>query len=183
MLKLFGSSSPGCVSMSLPSSSSSCHCSPNGSGRSSSLLTSTGSSWVDVVGWFSSVVPFCWSCGFFFAFLGVVFGVSLILHLVGFFPGPYFLPDTARCNFFGWTMKLSVTFACVIFVSKNLLHNSIRTAAALHQVVCLPGIVSSFGWKGCGRTTLEHSSSNFSSAVSLSFSNLTSVGLDRFPGM
>ena len=80
-------------------------------------------------------------------------------------------------------MKLSATFACDIFVLKNLLCNSIWTAVASQWVACLAGIVSNFGWKGHGRTTLEHSSSNVSSAVNLSFSNLTSAGLHRFPGM
>ena len=121
--------------------------------------------------------------GFFFAFWGVVFGVSLVLHLVIFFPRSYFLPDTTICSFFRWTTKLSATFACDIFVLKNLLHNSIWTAAASQWVACLAGIVSSFGWKGHDRTALEHSSSNVSSAVSLSFLNLTSTGLHRFPGM
>ena len=73
---------------------------------------------------------------------------------------------------------MSTTFACDIFVSKNLLHNSIWTAAASQWVACLAGIISSFGWKGHGRTTLEHSS-----AVNLSFLNLMSAGLHRFPGM
>ena len=124
-----------------------------------------------------------WSFGFFFALLGVVIGVSLVLHLVIFFPGSYFLLDTTRCSFFGWTMKLSATFACDIFVSKNLLHNSIWTAAASQQVACLAGILSSFWWKGHGRTTLEHSSSNVSLAVNLSFLNFISTGLHRFPSM
>ena len=114
--------------------------------------------------------------------LGVVFGVSLILHLV-IFPGSYFLRDTMRCSFFGWTAKLSATFACDIIVLKNLLCNSIWTAATSQWVACLAGIVSSFGWKGHDRTTLEHSSSNVSSAANLSFFNLTFAGLHRFPGM
>ena len=55
--------------------------------------------------------------------------------------------------------------------------------AAKHLVGCLKEMPESFRWNGCGSIKLQQYSSVISSWVSLSFSNLSSVGADKCGGM
>ena len=79
---------------------------------------------------------------------------EVCLFLDAFFPGSYFLLLIKKC-----------------------------AAAAKHLVRCLKAMPESFGWNGHGSIKLQQFSSVISSWVSLSFSNLSSVGADKCRGI
>ena len=103
--------------------------------------------------------------------------------LGAFFPGSYFLPLTARWSFFSATAKSLATSSCGYLVLKSFFLIKKCAAAAKHLVGCLKAMVENFGWNGHGSIKLQQFSSVISSGVSLSFSNLSSVGADKCGGI
>ena len=105
---------------------------------------------------------------------------SEVHFLLGaFFPGSYFLPLTARWSFFSATAKSLATCNCGYLVLKSFFLIKKCAAAAKHLVGFLKSSLANFGWKGRGSIKLQQFSSVISSGVSLSFSNLSSVGADK----
>ena len=103
--------------------------------------------------------------------------------LDAFLPGSYFLPLTVRWSFFSATAKSLVTCNCVHLELKSFFLIKKCAAAAKHLVGSLKSILANFGWKGHGSIKLQQFSSAISSGVSLSFSNLSSVGADKCGGI
>ena len=105
------------------------------------------------------------------------------LFLGSFLPGLYFLPLTARWSFFSATAKSLATSSCGYLVLKSFYLIKKCAAAAKHLMGCLKAIVENFRWNGHGSIKLQQFSSVISSGVSLSFSNLSSVGTDKCGGI
>ena len=116
-------------------------------------------------------------------FGSAVFTSEVHFLLDAFLPGSYFLPLTARWSFFSATAKSLVTCNCVHLELKSFFLIKKCTAAAKHLVGSLKSILANFGWKGHGSIKLQQFSSAISSGVSLSFSNLSSVGADKCGGI
>ena len=109
---------------------------------------------------------------------------SEVRFLLGaFFPGSYFLLLTARWSFFSATAKSLATNNCGYLVLKSFFLIKKCAAAAKHLMGFLKSMVENFGWKGHGSIKLQQFSSVISSGVSLSFSNLSSVGADKCGGI
>ena len=116
--------------------------------------------------------------------LGSAVLTSEVCFLLGaFFPGSYFLPLTVRWNFFSATAKSLATCNCGYLVLKSFFLIKKCAAAAKHLVGSLKSSLANFGWKGHGSIKLQQFSSVISSGVSLSFSNLSSVGADKCGGI
>ena len=105
------------------------------------------------------------------------------LFLGAFFPGSYFLPLAARWSFFSATAKSLATCSCGYLELKSSFLIKKCAAVAKHLVGCLKEMPESFGWNGHGSIKLQQYSSVVSSWVSLSFSNLISVGADKCGGI
>ena len=105
------------------------------------------------------------------------------LFLGAFFPGSYFLPLAARWSFFSATAKSLATCSCGYLELKSSFLIKKCAAAAKHLVGCLNEMPGSFGWNSHGSIKLQQYSSVISSWVSLSFSNLSSVGADKCGGI
>ena len=103
--------------------------------------------------------------------------------LDAFSPGLYFLPLTVRWSFFSATAKYLATCNCGYLVLKSFFLIKKYAAAAKHLVGSLKSSLANFGWKGHGSIKLQQFSSAISSGVSLSFSNLSSVGADKCGGI
>ena len=103
--------------------------------------------------------------------------------LGAFFPGSYFLLLTVRWSFFSATAKSLATCNCWYLVLKSFFLIKKCAAAAKHLVGSLKSSLANFGWKGHGSIKLQQFSSVISSGVSLSFSNLSSVGADKCGGI
>ena len=108
---------------------------------------------------------------------------EVCLFLGAFFPGSYFLPLTERWSFFSATAKSLATSSCGYLELKSFFLIKKCAAAAKHLVGCLKAMVENFGWNGHGSIKLQQFSSVISSGVSLSFSNLSSVGADKCGGI
>ena len=100
-----------------------------------------------------------------------------------FFPGSYFLPLIARWSFFSATAKSLATCNCVTLELKSFFLIKKCAVAAKHLVGSLVSSLANLGWKGHGSIKLQQFSSLSSSGVSLSFSNLSSVGADKCGGI
>ena len=100
-----------------------------------------------------------------------------------FFPGLYFLPLIARWSFFSATAKSLATRNCVTLELKSFFLIKKCAAAAKHLVGSLVSSLVNCGWNGHGSIKLQQFSSLSSSGVSLSFSNLSSVGADKCGGI
>ena len=105
------------------------------------------------------------------------------LRFDAFFPGSYFLPLIARWSFFSATAKTLATCNCVILELKSFFLIKKCAAAAKHLVGSLVSSLANLGWNGRGSIRLQQFSSLSSSGVSLSFSNLSSVGADKCGGI
>ena len=103
--------------------------------------------------------------------------------LGAFFPGSYFLLLTARWSFSSATAKSLATRNCGHLVLKSFFLIKKCAAAAKHFMGSLKSSLANFGWKGHGSIKLQQFSSVISSEVSLSFSNLSSVGADKCGGI
>ena len=103
--------------------------------------------------------------------------------LDAFLPGSYFPPLTARWSYFSATAKSLATCNCEYLVLKSFFLIKKCAAAAKHLVGSLKSSLANFGWKGHGSIKLQQFSSVISSGVSLSFSNLSSVGADECGGI
>ena len=109
--------------------------------------------------------------------LGSAVLTSEVRFLLGaFFPGSYFLLPTV-------TAKSLATCNCGYLVLKSFFLIKKWAAAAKHLVESLKSSLANFGWKGYGSIKLQQFSSVISSGVSLSFSNLSSVGADKCGGI
>ena len=117
--------------------------------------------------------------------LGSAVLTSEVRFLLGaFFPGSYFFPLTVRWSFFfSATAKSLATCNCGYLVLKSFFLIKKCAAAAKHLVGSLKSSLANFGWKGHGSIKLQQFSSVISSGVSLSFSNLSSVGADKCGGI
>ena len=116
--------------------------------------------------------------------LGSAVLTSEVHFLLGaFFPGSYFLPLTVRWSFFSATAKSLATCNCGYLVLKSFFLIKKCAAAAKHLMGSLKSSLANFGWKGHGSIKLQQFSSVISSGVSLSFSNLSSVGADKCGGI
>ena len=116
--------------------------------------------------------------------LGSAVLTSEVHFLLGaFFPGSYFLPLKARWSFFSATAKSLATCNCGYLVFKSFFLIKKCAVAAKHLVESLKSSLANFGWKGHGSIKLQQFSSVISSGVSLSFSNLSSVGADKCGGI
>ena len=116
--------------------------------------------------------------------MGSAILTSEVRFLLGaFFPGLYFLPLTVRWSFFSATAKSLATSSCGYFELKSFFLIKKCAAAAKHLVGCLKAMLESFGWNGHGSIKLQKFSSVISSGVSLSLSNLSSVGADKCGGI
>ena len=116
--------------------------------------------------------------------LGSAVLTSEVRFLLGaFFPGSYFLLLTVRWSFFSATAKSLVTCNCGYLVLKSFFLIKKCAAAAKHLVGSLKSSLANFGWKGHSSIKLQQFSSVISSGVSLSFSNLSSVGADKCGGI
>ena len=116
--------------------------------------------------------------------LGSAVLTSEVCRFLGaFFPGSYFLPLTVRWSFFSATAKSLATNNCWYLVLKSFFLIKKCAVAAKHLVGFLKSMVANFGWKGHGSIKLQQFSSVISSGVSLSFSNLSSVGADKCGGI
>ena len=111
-------------------------------------------------------------------FGSAVFTSEVCFLLDAFLPGSYFLLLTVRCSYFSATAKSLATCNCVHLELKSFFLIKKCAAAAKHLVGSLKSILANFGWKGHGSIKLQQFSSVISSGVSLSFSNLSSVGAD-----
>ena len=100
-----------------------------------------------------------------------------------FLPGSYFLPLIVRWSFFSTTAKTLATCNCVHLELKSSFLIKKCAAAAKHLVGSLKSSLANFGWKGHGSIKLQQFSSVSSSGVSLSLSNLSSVGADKCGGI
>ena len=100
-----------------------------------------------------------------------------------FLPGSYFLPLIARWSFFSATAKTLVTCNCVHLELKSSFLIKKCAATAKHLVVSLKSSLTNFRWKGCGSIKLQKFSSVSSLGVSLSLSDLSSVGADKCGGI
>ena len=116
-------------------------------------------------------------------FGSAVFTSEVHFLLDAFLPGPYFLPLTARWSFFSATAKSLVTCNCVHLELKSFFLIKKCAAAVKHLVGSLKSILENFGWKDHGSIKLQQFSSAISSGVSLSFSNVSSVGADKCGGI
>ena len=116
-------------------------------------------------------------------FGSAVFTSEVYFLLDAFLPRLYFLPLTARWSFFSATAKSLATCNCVHLELNSFFLITKCAAAAKHLVGSLKSILVNFGWKGHGSTKLQQFSSAISSGVSLSFSNLCSVGADKCGGI
>ena len=105
------------------------------------------------------------------------------LFLGAFFPGSYFLLLAVRWSFFSATAKSLATCSCGYLELKSSFLIKKCAAAAKHLVGCLKEMPESFGWNSHGSIKLQQYSSVVSSWVSLSFSNLSSVGADKCGGI
>ena len=108
---------------------------------------------------------------------------EVCLFLGDFFPGSYFLPLTARWSFFSATAKSLATSSCGYLELKSSFLIKKCAAAAKHLMGCLKAMLENFEWNGHGSIKLQQFSSVISSGVSLSFSNLSSVGADKWGGI
>ena len=162
-----------------------------GSVSSSSLLNCDGtcSCWVSVpislCGCCSvtdSLCVGCCSCEV-DALGAAVLPFEVRLFLGAFFPGSYFLLVAVRWSFFSATAKSLATCSCGYLELKSSFLIKKCAAAAKHLVGCLKEMPESFGWNGHGSIKLQQYSSVVSSWVSLSFSNLSSVGADKSGGI
>ena len=113
----------------------------------------------------------------------VVLSLGVHLFLCTFFPGSYFLPLAVRWSFFSATAKSFATCSCGYLELKSSFLIKKCAAAAKHLVGCLKETLENFGWNGHGSIKLQQYSSTVSSWVSLSFSNLSSVGADKCGGI
>ena len=116
-------------------------------------------------------------------FGSAVFTSEVCFLLDAFLPGSYFLPLTVRWSFFSATAKSLTTCNCVHLELKSFFLIKKCAAPAKHLVGSLKSILANFGWKGHGSIKLQQFSSAISSGVSLSFSNLSSVGADKCGGI
>ena len=112
-----------------------------------------------------------------------VFTSEVHFLLDAFLPGSYFLPLTARWSFFSATAKSLVTCNCGYLELRSFFLIKKCAAAAKHLVGSLKSSLANFGWKGRGSIKLQQFSSAISSGVSLSFSNLSSIGADKCGGI
>ena len=149
--------------------SSSCCCSAMGasSGRCSEMVSACGHC-VDVDSSFE--VDGCGSA---------VLTSEVSFLFDAFFPGLYFLPLIARWSFFSATAKSLAMCNCVTLELKSFFLIKKCAAAAKHLVGSLVSSLANVGWNGHGSIKLQQFSSLSSSGVSLSFSNLSSVGADK----
>ena len=85
-------------------------------------------------------------------------------------------------EFFSATAKSLATSSCGYLELKSFFLIKKCAAAAKHLVGCLKAMLESFGWNGHGSIKFQFSSV-ISSGVSLSFSNLSSVGADKCGGI
>ena len=116
-------------------------------------------------------------------FRSAVFTSEVCFLLDAFLPGSYFLLLIARWSFFSATAKSLVICNCVHLELKSFFLIKKCAVAAKHLVGSLKSILANFGWKGHGSIKLQQFSSAISSGVSLSFSNLSSVGADKCGGI
>ena len=112
-----------------------------------------------------------------------VFTYEVRFLLDAFLPGSYFLLLIVRWSFFSATAKTLATCNCVHFELKSSFLIKKCAAAAKHLVGSLKSSLANFGWKGHGSIKLQQFSSVSSSGVSLSLSNLSSVGADKCGGI
>ena len=116
------------------------------------------------------------------AFRAVVSLLGVPLFLGTFFPGSYFLPLVVRWSFFSATAKSLATCSCGYLELKS---SFLVKKCGCSQVSC--GVFESnarkFGWNGRGSIKLQQYSSTVSSLVSLTLSNLSSVGADKCGGI
>ena len=112
-------------------------------------------------------------------FGSAVFTSEVSFLFYAFLPGSYFLPLIVRWSFFSATAKSLVTCNCVHLELKSFFLIKKCAATAKHLVGSLKSSLANFGWKGHGSIKLQQFSSMISSGVSLSFSNLSSVGADK----
>ena len=112
-----------------------------------------------------------------------VFTSEVRFLLDAFLPGSYFLLLTARWSFFSATAKSLVTCNCGYLELRSFFLIKKCAAAAKHLVGSLKSSLANFGWKGRGSIKLQQFSSAISSGVSLSFSNLSSIGADKCGGI
>ena len=171
----------------------------SGSDSSLSLLNCDGtcSRWVSVVvslcGCCSEMDLLCGCCSEMDSLCGcscevdglraAVLPFEVRLFLGAFFPGSYFHPLAVRWSFFSATAKSLATSSCGYLELKSSFLIKKCAAAAKHLVGCLKEMPESFGWNGHGSIKLQQYSSVISSWVSLSFSNLSSVGADKCGGI
>ena len=112
-----------------------------------------------------------------------VFTSEVHFLLDAFLPGSYFLLLIVRWSFFSATAKTLVTCNCVHLELKSSFLIKKCAATAKHLVGSLKSSLANFGWKGHGSIKLQQFSSVSSSGVSLSLSNLSSVGADKCGGI
>ena len=112
-----------------------------------------------------------------------VFSSEVRFLLDAFLPGSYFCLLIARWSFFSATAKTLVTCNCIHLELKSSFLIKKCAAAAKHLVGSLKSRLANFGWKGHGSIKLQQFSSVSSSGVSLSLSNLSSVGADKCGGI
>ena len=118
------------------------------------------------------------------ALRAVVLSLGVRLFLCTFFPGSYFLLLVARWSFFSATAKSLATCSCgYLELKSSFLIKKCAAAAAKYLVGSLKETLENFGWNGCGSIKLHQYSSIVSSWVSLSFSNLSSVGAHKCGGI
>ena len=113
----------------------------------------------------------------------VVLSLGVCLFLSAFFPGSYFLLLVVRWSFFSATAKSLATCSCGYLELKSSFLIKKCAAAAKHLVGCLKEMLENFGWNGHESIKLQQYSSIVSSWMSLSFSNLSSVGADKCGGI
>ena len=112
-----------------------------------------------------------------------VFTSEVRFLLDAFLPRSYFLLLIVRWSFFSATAKSLATCNCVHLELKSFFLIKKYAAAAKHLVGSLKSSLENFGWKGHGSIKLQQFSSVISSGVSLSLSNLSSVGADKCGGI
>ena len=116
-------------------------------------------------------------------FGSAVFTSEVRFLLDAFLPGLYFLLLIVRWSFFSATAKTLATCNFVYLELKSFFLIKKCAAAAQHLVGSLKSSLVNFGWKGRGSIKLQQFSSMSSSGVSLSLSNLSSVGADKCGGI